>query len=186
MKRRVGDCCAIEEQFTKALAGRDVGRVAQAFRAFEKARFVSAGYGALEALGKLGEGALPTLRQLLADDALSTWHDDIIRALAAAGGAQVAPELVAIVEEELAFWTRRAPKLKEGWWNADPADERGALRDHYGKLIAALRALRPLHHAPAREVVAKTRAIWQSHVALNTIGNRQIVQECDRVLRELE
>jgi hypothetical protein len=185
MRACVAEFGGIQAQLEQALQQQDPGGAATAYRAFTKARFYYASKGSLQLVAEMGMGALPALRPLLADDSLSAWHDEIIDALAAAGGSRIAPEIVAIIGQELAFWQRRAPELKKGWWNADPAGERKLLRERYGKLLHALRALRSLRHAPARGVVSKVRRCWASHEALYQVGLRQMVRACDDVLREL-
>jgi len=178
--------CEIEPRLSKGIAQRDPEGTADAFRTFNEARFHYASIATLKALGNMGPTALPALKKLLADEALLHWHGHgIIEAVGGAGGAEAAAELVAVVEQESAFWQRRGPTLKKGWWNGDPADERKVLREHYSKLLQALRTLRPLRYAPCRDAVSSVRACWLSHQALDQIGESQMAHACDAVLRDL-
>jgi hypothetical protein len=110
---------------------------------------------------------------------------DLVRAIAGAAGPQAGKELTAILQEELAYWKAMGPKLKAGWWNADPAEPREALRNRYTILDTDLRVLASLSYQPARDIVTQIRAFWSSLPQLNDkSGLDQIIEECDKVLRD--
>ncbi len=185
MKARVVAFGVIQDHLGKAVDGRDPVRAAQSLRAFHKQAFSPGAKASIESLGHMGGVALPMLRRLLNDTTLSRWHPDIISSLVAAGGADVAPDLTAIVKEGLAFWQERLPRLEKGWWNSAPDKERGYLRNKYGRLLAALRALRPLRYEACRTVVSALHDLWQSDDTLSDVGNSQMARACNAVLKGL-
>lgn len=185
IKARVAAFNVIQIVLDRAVTDQDPVLAAQSFRAFNRFKFYKAAGATLKSLGSMGKAALATLRQLLADITLRSWHEDIISAMAAAGGADVAEDLTAIVAEELEFFSRCAPDLKKGWWNADPPDQRRRLREEYGRLLAALRALQPLRYFPSRDLVSKVNDLWRSNARLSFNGQSQVLTVCDAILNEL-
>ena len=85
---------------------------------------------ALRELGKSGESAVPVIREMLSDSNFSDEESDLTKALAAAGGESVGPELDANLREQLAFWQTNGPVLSTGWWNQDE-NPHAPLRDRY-------------------------------------------------------
>ncbi len=182
MKARVVEFGVIQAHLGEAVDRRAPVLAAQSLRAFHRQEFYCGAKASIKSLGRMGGVALPMLRRLLDDRTLSHWHPDIISSLVAAGGADVAPDLTAIVKEGLAFWQERLPTLKKGWWNSAPDNERGGLRNKYKRLLAALRALRPLRYKPCRAVVSAVRDLWQSDDTLSDIGDSQMARACNAVL----
>jgi len=183
MKARVVAFDVIQANLGKAVDGRDPLVAAQSLRAFHRQAFSYGAKGSIESLGRMGEVAVPVLRQLLGDRTLSHRHPDIVSSMVAAGGADVAPDLTAVVQEGLAFWQERLPKLeKKDRWNSGTDNERRGLLEQYGRLLAALRALRPLRYAPCRDVVSAVGDLWQSYDALKDIGDGQMHRACEDVL----
>lgn len=185
MKARIAAFVAIQTGLGQAVEENDPILAAQALRAFRREKSYYGSKAAIDSLSNMGKVAVPMLRQLLSDRTLSGHHRDIIPAMAAAGGEDVAGDFAAMLDDQLEFWSERAPGLKKGWWNADPANERSRLRREYGKLLAVLRALQPLGHEPSGEVVSQMRDLWQSQPVLNSVSEGQVVEGCNAVLREL-
>jgi len=135
---------------------------------------------------KCGEPALPTLRRMLRDQSLLRVHPEVVESLAVAGGEKVGDELTALIREEMEFWKAIGPSLKKGWWNNIPQPDTYRLRDRYGKVYAALVALRKLRFAGCKEVVAEFRDFWRSLPQLeDKTGLNQMSQECDEIWSEL-
>ncbi len=183
IRARVASHNAIQSGLEDAIHAQSPVLASQAVRAFTRENFHHGTKGAIEALANMGEVALPTLKTLLSTP---SYHDpDVIAAMATAGGKNAGPDLILLVDEALAFWEDRGPELAADWWNHAPTDERQRLRVKYSRLIAALRALRPLQYEPCRQSVEKTQQLWARLPALNEVGNGQMVQACDDVLQSL-
>jgi hypothetical protein len=137
---------------------------------------------AIDALGKSGVDAVPVLHALIADDTRDP--SNAVDALAAVAVDRAA-ELLAIVREELLFWQRVAPGLKKDWWNdGRPQTER--LRNHYVKLVMALRQLVPVRSPSSRAPVMQLRDFWRSNPVLeDKSGLDQMSRTADEVLKAL-
>jgi hypothetical protein len=137
-------------------------------------------------LQKCGKAALPVLRRMLGDQTFLKVHSEVIKSLAAAGGDEVADELIAIVTEELGFWIETGPRLRHGWWNDINKPETEVLRNRYSKVLEALYSLRKLKVASCKEVVTEFRDFWRSLPQLDDkSGLNQMSDECDKILRAL-
>jgi hypothetical protein len=89
-----------------------------------------------------------------------------------------------VIEEELSYWSEEVPKLKDGWWNAEPAEQRELRRLHYGRLLQALRCLPTPVNTTDRPILAKTRELWQTTAALAHVGDGQMAAACQALLEE--
>ncbi len=158
----------------------------QAVRAFARQRFFGGAKEAIKVLANMGDGAPPMLNHLFSDSTLSHLYPDIIAAMVTAGGNELALILTEIVEHDYFSWRHQSSKLDEGWWNDSSGDHRRWLREQYAKLLAALRALRPLQYEPCRTSIVNTLELWQRIPALGKSGNGQIIHECERILRGLD
>lgn len=155
---------------------------ARALVPMTRSRYWHARKEAFALLGQCGGDALPLLRKMLRDEAVD--QSDVVRALAAAAGADAGKELAAILQDELAYWKSVGPSLKPGWWNAGPEDQRKVLQAHYNVLQNSLRALANAPDHPAREVVTQLRELWLSLPQLNDrSGVNAIVEECERAMK---
>ncbi len=183
MKAKVAAFVTIETALEKAVSTQDPILATQVLKAYHRQEFYTGTSRAMSALGSMGEAALPMLRGLLNDGTQSHFHPGVLSTMVTAGGASVAPDLIAVIEKELEYWKNHAPELKKGWWNSAPKNERIALQREYFLLMEALRALRRLRYAPCRNVVLAVRDLWQSERALKDLD--QMIQECDDVLDRL-
>ena len=103
-----------------------------------------------------------------------------------AGGSTVTSDLLKIVNEELDYWSKQAPDLTVGWWNADPANPRKSLREHYIKLLEALRQLQVVGcNKECKNVVTNTLELWKTTPALHDIGDGQIARTCAVLLEKV-
>src|SRR4030095_15910812 len=129
---------------------------------------------------------LPVLRRMLGDQTFLNVHSEVIKSLAAAGGNEVADELIAIVTEELGFWRETGPRLRQGGGNNINKPETEVLRNRYSKVLEALYSLRKLKVASCKEVVTEFRDFWRSLPQLDDkSGLDQMSEECDEILRAL-
>jgi hypothetical protein len=131
--------------------------------------------------------AVPILRKMLAERPTS--GASVIDALAAAGGSDLAPEFVQLLDRELPFWKSKAPSLQQGWWNGRglPWSEVESLRDRYCRVESLLRGLRKMRYQKSRSSVQAFRDYWRSLPQLDdSSGLNQISQACDEVLQALE
>ena len=131
-----------------------------------------------------GPKALPALRKMLKDDSLGYL---VPEAMAKAGGASVGAELTEVLKHELAFWKKTSPTLQKGWWNGAGLNWENVdpLRNRYSKAMGVLRALQDIRFAPSREAVIDFRDHWRSIPQLREVGNDQMAQACDEVLKAL-
>ncbi|MEQ1841162.1 MAG: hypothetical protein ABL994_12195 [Verrucomicrobiales bacterium] len=141
---------------------------------------------AFRALEVMGETALPALRGLMDNGAVNHKHPAVIKTMAAAGGAQVAPDFVRLLEKQLKYWEYQAPKLERGWWNQAPADVRRGARELYSRTLAILQQLAPMNYAPGRDVTTRLRDFWVSTDSLQDMGDGQMLEAIDAVLAGLD
>ena len=143
---------------------------------------------AFRLLSECGDDALAHLRALLRDQSKVRLHDETIKALGAAGGEAVVPQLTAIVEKELSFWKKTAPELKVGWWNGKGLEWKqvGLLRDRYSVVLEVFYTLRKIKSPACKAAVRDFRDYWRSLPQLeDKSGLDQMSQACDAVLKEL-
>jgi len=172
-----------QKKINEAIGWHDAERLASAIPFLYRMENADAQRFMIEALGDAGPGAVPALLTILGDES----DENVIRALRKAGGADIAPKLIELLTQDLAFWKTAAPSLKPDWWNSDSltTEKQYQLRTRYGRTYATLTALRELRFKGAEETVAAFRDFWRSLPQLGGIGNDQIGRECDVVLYEL-
>ena len=186
MKARVAAYVTICTDLEAAIKETNPVHAAQTFSAFLDSDFHKGARVSLDAIGNMGECSLPTLRRLLSDVTLRHLHDEIIATMVRAGGSIVTPDLLKIVNKELDYWSRQAPDLTVGWWNADPANQRKLLREHYSKLLEALRQLQVIGcNEECKNVVTNTLKLWKTTPALHDIGDGQMARTCAALLEKV-
>jgi len=186
MKARIAAYVTILTDLEAAITETNPVRAAQTLKAFLEGGFHAGARTSLDAIGNMGERSLPTLRRLLSDVTLRHLHDEIIATMARAGESTVAPDLLKIVNEELDFWAKQAPDLTVGWWNADPANQRKLRREHYSKLLEALRQLQVIGcNEECRNVVTNTLELWKTTPALQDISDGQMAKTCVALLEKV-
>jgi hypothetical protein len=138
-------------------------------------------------LADTGAKGLPALRAILKDHKLLKYHDTAVRSIAKAGGADAGPELVKVLEQELAFWKKVGPDLPGDWWSGARGkvewEEVTRLRDHYMVAYAAVIELGKLRHAGGREVVTEFAEYHRSLPQLAAI--KQLGEACDTTLKAM-
>jgi len=172
-----------QKKINEAIGWHDAERLASAIPFLYRMENADAQRFMIEALGDAGPVAVPALLTILGDES----DENVIRALRKAGGADIAPKLIELLTQDLAFWKTAAPSLKPDWWNSDSltTEKQYQLRTRYGRTYATLTALRELRFKGAEETVAAFRDFWRSLPQLGGIGSDQIGRECDVVLYEL-
>ncbi len=134
---------------------------------------------ALRKLAAGGEAEANALIDLLSDQDLLGWHQDIIQALA---GKPVADsQLGKFLGEETTYWSGVCP-LKPDWWNdiSNPRNE--SLRGHYTRALALLEAIRARHPlAPITETFAFA-AVWRQCSPPGRVGETDQMAEQINVL----
>jgi hypothetical protein len=140
---------------------------------------------ALQALGKTGPSALPTIRKILDNPPVPYDSMDLIRAFEEAAGEDAGQELTERLRHDLAYWQATGHTLKKGWWNQD-ATPQAPLREKYDETIQLIRALDHVRYRPAARTAAELRDLWISLPQLNDAsGLTQMAQECDQLVRHL-
>ena len=186
MKARIAAYVTILADLEAAIKETNPVRAAQTFSAFLDSDFNQGARASLDAIGNMGECSLPILRRLLSDVTLRHLHDRIIATMVRAGGSNIISDLLKIVNEELDYWSGQAPELTVGWWNADPANQRKLLREHYSKLLEALRQLQVIGcNEECKSVVTDTLELWKTTPALHDIGDGQMARTCAALLEKV-
>jgi hypothetical protein len=115
----------------------------------------------LRSWASLTPPALPTIREMLDDPTLSDVAGELVKALVAAGGEEVARELNNRLEQDLAFWRSMGPLLQQNWWNQDPRPD-APLRGRYLQTYQLIIALEQTHYPAARATAVELRDFWRS------------------------
>jgi hypothetical protein len=137
---------------------------------------------AFEELGKCGPKALPALRDYLKGPP-DYQHGHAVRAMVAAGGKDVVPELHAILEAELAYWKMVGPKLAKGWWLEDHTANEPWKR--FRKLASLVSVYEDFPTPEYRKTVVAVRDLLRTIPAIDKdtrIGNMSDL--CDGVLKK--
>jgi len=179
-----------EEAMARILQNDDLPQRPEQLRPFARSELWTARHNALAAIGKCGTNGLAVLRSMLTDETMANHHDEVIRAMGAAAGTSVGPELTTLVQTELQFWKQTAPGLKDGWWNGAglKSTEAQDLRNRYLKLQAAVRVLGDTRYKDCVDVVTDLRDLWRSLPQLedqDRNGLTQMSDECDSALEQL-
>jgi hypothetical protein len=137
---------------------------------------------AFEELGKCGPKALPALRAYLKAPA-DYQHAYAVRALVAAGGKDVVPELHAMLETELAYWKETGPKLQKLWWLDDHAKNEPWKRF---SLLGSLVAVYEVEPTPAyrKTLVALRDALRVMPGINNESGIENMPDRCEKALKK--
>jgi hypothetical protein len=168
-------------------------------RAEELAPFITSQYRsarsyAFRELEACGKDAIPTLLAILRDPALLDQHGDAIKDLVSIQGQRAGPELTALLDSDVRFWTDLRPTLKPGWWyQNNDGSPLAYLPLRYSHTIDLIRALGDLKYAEARDTVIALRDLWQSFPPMdirdgnseNFRGDEEMIRECASVLNRL-
>ncbi|HEY3788449.1 MAG TPA: HEAT repeat domain-containing protein [Urbifossiella sp.] len=178
------DIVAAQNALAEAIRQNDPDKRAAAVRPLMHSEFWIVQVSVLSALGDSGPKSLPALRAILKDEELRKFHNDAIRALGKAGGAEVGPELTELLKQEHAFWKKTAPGLPNAWWNGDGLnwEEVERLRNHYCVAQAAIIALGEIRHSGGREAVIEFRDYWKS---LPQLDFDQMQNACETALKKM-
>ena len=189
MKSEVSHVLTTQNGLNAALAIPDLKTRAECLEPFAQDSIYWASRRAFAGLTQCGEAALPVLRRMLANELLSEHHEDVIEALAKAGGRDVGPELTAWLERELEFWKKTGPTLQVGWesgkgfgenqFEALKAVEPLIKRRHL--LEPAIHALGTIRYTEAEAVVSELSDFWRS---LPQLYGGEVSEACEQVLRE--
>jgi hypothetical protein len=188
MKKRVPEIVRIQESLAKVAAIPAGEQRAIEAAAYVRSNVYDARKEAYNILAKCGKPAIPVLWKLLSGGA-GARDDNTIDALAAAGGADVAPEFVRILDRESAFWKARAPSLQPGWWNGKGLSwsEVESLWTRYGRVLHVLYGLRTMKFQESRKPVQAFRDYWRSLPQLeDSSGLNQMSRACDEILKTLD
>ncbi|HTU47828.1 MAG TPA: hypothetical protein VMF91_22410 [Bryobacteraceae bacterium] len=159
-------------------------------RAEELAPFLLSAYQvsrsyAFKQLEACGRDGVPTLVAILNDPALMDRQADAMKALVAVEGKQAGPELTALLDSDVEFWTAVGPALKTGWWDEDMTPE-APLRLRLGQTVDIIRALDGTQFPGARKSVIALRDLWSTIPPIDSRGDTGgIVDECNRFLNAL-
>jgi hypothetical protein len=159
---------------------------AESLRQFVKSDVFMARSHALEELGKSGPAAASTIDAMLDDSSFASASPDLIKALAAAGGDQVLPDLAKRFQAEVAYWESVGPFLPQGWWNSDVTPE-APLRIRLTVTTELIRALTKARYAGSLAAAAELRDLWLSSPQLNDpSGLDRLADECQTLISAID
>jgi hypothetical protein len=144
------------------------------------------GGGALDELAKCGRDGLPIYRDVLNDENWLHFHPFMVEMMVNAAGEEVGPELNSRLQLEVAYWKKRAPDLRKGWWGDSDVPDHKALQDQYMVVFRIIEAFEKIRYQPSIPEVKEFLDLWRSSPILNDkSGLDRIVEEGDKLLREL-
>jgi hypothetical protein len=186
LKKLVTKADAVKQDMNKVAAQADPAKRAEAIVRFIDSDIYGPYWDTFEILGGCGNAAVPVCRKLLADPkravdnpkARSSIHSHVIEAMVKAAGVEVRGDLITLLEDEQAYWKKTGPTLKM-WWGQEP------MTNHYSRLHTILHQLAKIGITPEQEkLVAAVRDLWKSLPQLDSIGNSQIAQAAEAVLKK--
>ena len=189
LKARAIESAKLRSELDAISALQDPIKIAQAALPYTESSNYLAVRAAFQLLADSGEAGLPYLRAILQDPEKHRLHRATVKALSAAGGPAVARELTTIVQDQLAYWKKTAPDLKQGWWNGQGLEweEVRVLRNKYGFILEVFYTLRELKDPQCKEAVEAFRDYWRSQPVLeDPSGLTQMSEACDKVLEALQ
>ena len=113
---------------------------------------------ALQKLERGGEAGTSALLDLLTDQSLLGWHQDIIGALIEKRVSDA--RFGKFLSEETEYWSTACRTLRPGWWNNMTWPEVQIPRNHYTRSYSLLRAIYELNQTAALPVVKDFEAAW--------------------------
>ena len=114
---------------------------------------------ALQKLERGGEAGTAALLDLLTDQSLLGWHQDILGALVEQHVSD--DRFGKFLSEETDYWSTACRTLRPGWWNDMTRwPEVEIPRNHYTRSYALLRAIYELNLTAALPVVKEFDAVW--------------------------
>jgi hypothetical protein len=176
--------CEAQEALTAAVKCPNPALVAEACRKIVRCESWVAEVAGVDAVARLGQDARPVMRHLLKDESLVQLHPRILGAMARVGGREAAPDLTAVVEQDLAFWKKASRRLRPGWHEGKGLreDEADRLQARYSRTDAALSALQGLGFGGCRKVVTEFRDFWRSRPQFKGL---ELDETCQSILDEL-
>jgi hypothetical protein len=117
IKHKVEEILKVQTSLAAAIKQDDAAKLTTAVSPLLKSDSWYVRRTVISTLGEAGMKSLPTLRGILKDEALKDDRDDVIRAMAKAGGLAAGQEIIELLKQELAFWKKVGPGLPRGWWN---------------------------------------------------------------------
>jgi hypothetical protein len=164
LKAEVRSIVDAQESMRKAAKTADAGERAKLMVPLLDSTVYGCAAEAFKTLAECKDAALPVLRDLLSQDERLAMHREILKTMAAAGGNKVLPDLLKVVEEELAYWKKEGPGHQHPWSSE-------TMVNHYGRLSESLRLLSEMGvPKDKRAAIIELRDFWQSLPQLNDIG----------------
>jgi hypothetical protein len=158
---------------------------AEALASFLVSKYRAVRSAAFQQLEDCGQDSVPTLLALLHDPALIYQQEEAIRLLVKIEGQQAGPDLTALLDSDVQFWTAVGPTLKTRWTMQGVTPE-AYLPRRYGRTLDLLRALDNMRFERARKSVTALRDAWRSLSQLAASdGKDAIMEECNKVLSRL-
>ncbi len=188
-KRSVQSIPLVLEMLRKAAVIENADERARQIVVFVDNPYSTCRQEAVQAMIQCKDAALPVLRDWLAQPERLRVHKEVIQAMVGVGRNQVVPDLVALLEEELAYWKKTGPDLKT-WWSEQP------MTSHYLRLQEILKQLAQLEvPEDKKRHIKELRSLWVSLPQLSGadrgtgdgaryVGKSDLISLADAILRE--
>jgi hypothetical protein len=171
-----------QQHVTTTLAIKDGPRRAEDLKLYVYSDIFPVRQFAVEQLGSSGPPAVPSILDLVDDPQVRYDASQLVEILVKAGGSGVGQDMADRLSEELGFWKSAAASLQQGWWDSDPSVY-APLRQHYGKTLQLVVAVRTIRYLPSLGTVVELRDFWRSRPQLDDpSGLDQMVTECERTI----
>jgi hypothetical protein len=158
LRKSVQSVLQLRGAMDRALANPDPAERSGQFGALVRSGNLFARNSALQKLERGGVSDVKVLVDLLSDQSLLGWHQDIIDALVRKRVADV--HFGEFLGEETTYWSRSCRTLKPGWWNGAQYPAVEMARNRYTRAYALLEAIRELNLSEAIPVVREFAAVW--------------------------
>ena len=183
LRKQIQAVMQLRDAMDRAVATSDAVERSRQLAALFRSGNVFARASSLQKLERGGEAGTAALLDLLTDQSLLGWHQDILGALVEQHVSD--DRFGKFLSEETDYWSTACRTLRPGWWNDMTRwPEVEVPRNHYTRSYALLRAIYELNLTAALPVVKEFDAVWAACPPLEPLEKtNQIKDELKLVLR---
>lgn len=182
LRKQIQAVIQLRDAMDRAVVTSDPVERSRQLTALFRSGNVFARASSLQKLERGGEAGTAALLDLLTDQSLLGWHQDILGALVEQHVSD--DRFGKFLSEETDYWSTACRTLRPGWWNDMTRwPEVEILRNHYTRSYALLRAIYELNLTAALPVVKEFDAVWAACPPLEPLEKtNQIKDELKLVL----
>ena len=160
LRKSVQSILQVRSAMDRAVANPDQVERGRQLAALVRSGNEIARMSALQKLEHGGASEANVLLDLLSDQSLLGWHQDIVGALVRKHVADV--RFAGFLGEETTYWSQSCRTLKPGWWSAAQYPDIERARNHYTRAYALLNAIHELNLSEAMPAVRDFAAAWST------------------------